>query len=478
MAKKRNNKGPAKRIEEDVFKDVFEKSDLEFVMGEIRKRIQNVLLDQRIEFDERINLEHPEDPENGDYSTNISFVLAAKLSKSPIEIGQMLQVELSKDDYFREVKFAKPGFVNFFLDKRELLNIVEEILDQGDSFGSSQIGSSKKIQFEFISANPTGPLTVPNARGGFAGDTLAQVYERLGFSVEREYYINDFGNQVEKLGESVYYYYRRLQGQERRFPEDGYQGEYIKEIAKDIYAEDENLSFDEVVKKALEMNLVSIRETVAKMGIEFDVWFSEKSLHESGAVAKTFEKLKESDKVYQEDGAWWMKSTEFHDDKDRVLMKKDGEPTYIMGDLAYHLDKFSRDFDKVVNLWGADHHGDVARLFAGLHFLGIDENKLQIILVQLMKMEQEGKEVRMSKRKGVYVLMDELLDTVPLDVLRFFSLMYDVKSPMVFDLDLALDTSERNPVYYVQYAHARLCSILRKVPSDIKNTKADLQSLT
>ncbi|MBU1167834.1 arginine--tRNA ligase [Patescibacteria group bacterium] len=468
----------SKRPEEEVFQDLYDQTDFSFIQGEIRQRIKAALEKENLDFTDRINLEHPDDAENGDYSTNLSFVLAKKLKKSPVEIGQKLAQILNEDEYFRQVNFAAPGFINFFLSKQVLINIIAQIDKEASDFGTQTIGQDKKIQVEFISANPTGPLTVPNARGGFTGDTLARVYTKLGFVTEREYYINDFGNQIAKLGESVFYYYRKLQGQEREFPEDGYQGEYIEDIAKDLHAEEKDLSLEEVQTKALQMNIESAKKTVARMGIDYDTWFAESSLHKSKKIQETLDQLIKDNKAYEKDGAWWLRSTEYYDDKDRVLIRDNKVPTYIMGDLAYHTDKFRRDFDKVINIWGADHHGDVARLHAGLHFLGIDDNKLKILLVSLMKMEQDGKEVRMSKRKGVFVLMNDLLDKVPLDVLRFFSQMYDIKSPMVFDLDLALDTSERNPVYYVQYAHARLCSILRKAPQDLKNTEADLSVLT
>lgn len=462
-----------KKKEDNFFAGLSKDAEIFFIAGEIRKKIKTAIKKIGAGSDLEINLEHPEDPSHGDYSTNVSFVLARVLKKSPLEIGESLAAELKKDPYFSKVEFIKPGFLNFFLAPEILISLITSINKEGESFGKCNLGRTKKIQVEFISANPTGPLTLPNARGGFTGDTLARVLESVGFKVEREYYINDYGNQVKNLGASVNFYYQQLKGKKIEFPENGYEGEYVGEIAKKLFALDKNFSVEELTQKALELNLDSARATVKKMGINFDIWFRESVLHHDKKTDEVLEKLKNVNKAYEKDDATWLKSSEHGDDKDRVLMKKDGGPTYILGDLAYHLNKYSRGFDQVINVWGADHHGDIARLKAGLHFLGIDENRLQILLVALMKMESGGQEVRISKRKGNYVLMDELLAKVPLDVLRFFSLMYDVRTPMVFNLDLALDKSERNPVYYVEYAYARLCSIIKKAPVEIEEAKAD-----
>lgn len=467
------------KIRSDIFHSVFEESSNYFIEGEIRKRILDRINDLDINFSAHIHLEHPEDEAHGDYATNISFKLSGLLKTSPQEIGSQLAGELSKDDYFERVEFAPPGFINFFLAKHVLVSVIEKVNSEGVEFGKTKIGQGKKIQFEFISANPTGPLTFPNARGGFTGDTLATVFEELGFDVNREYYVNDYGNQVNRLGGSVYHEYMLLKGEKSTEPEEGYKGGYIKDIAAVLFQENKDYSLQEVTHKALEFNISSAKETVERMGIHFDEWFSEKSLHDIGSVDDILKKLEKEGKTYEKDGAVWLKTTDFGDDKDRVLVKSSGEKTYIMGDLAYHVNKLhKRQNDYVVNVWGADHHGDVARLRAGLHFLGFDHERVDIVLIALMKMKREGKEVKISKRAGTYVLMNDVLDEVPLDVLRFFAQMYDVNSPMTFDLDLALDTSERNPVYYVQYAHARMASIIKKAPEDALNSEVNLGVLT
>lgn len=467
------------KAQSDIFNSLFKDSENLFLEGEVRTRVAIALKSLDITFDGFIHLEHPEDELHGDFATNISFKLSGLLKTSPIEIGQKLADKLGEDDYFKRVEFAVPGFINFFLSKDVFISVLEDITTQVSDYGKTAIGDGKKVEIEFISANPTGPLTFPNARGGFTGDTLSRVFEKNGFDVTREYYINDYGNQVTRLGASVYHEYVLLKGEDSTAPEDGYKGDYIKDIAAVLHQNNQELTREEVVAQSLEINIASAKETVERMGIDFNVWFSEKHLHESGQVDEVLERLKVDGKTYEKDGATWLKTSEYGDDKDRVVVKSTGEKTYIMGDLAYHLDKFvTRKNDIVINVWGADHHGDIARLRAGLHFLGLDEQRLDIILIALMKMKKEGNEVKISKRAGTYVLMNDVLDTVPLDVLRFFSQMYDVKTPMTFDLDLALDTSERNPVYYVQYAHARMSSIIRKAPHDLENSNVDLSVLT
>lgn len=448
--------------------------DSQYTEGKIREIIKNFLDTKKVKID-HIHLEHPEDATHGDYATNIAFKLAGMLKTSPQTIGEEMAEKLSQDAFFEKVEFAAPGFVNFFLSKKVKIELITEINNKKTQFGASDIGKNSKLQIEFISANPTGPLTFPNARGGFTGDVLARVYTLIGLSITKEYYINDYGNQVNKLGKSVEAEYKALKGEEVEYPEDGYKGEYIKEIAKQLFDENQNLSFEEITEKSLEINIESAKETTEKMGIVFDNWFHEKELHESGKVDKALEELKSLGKIYEKDGAVWLKTTDFGDDKDRVVVKSDGEKTYIMADIAYHLNKFiERKFDIVINIWGADHHGDIKRLRAGIDFLGVDEKKLEIPLASMMKMTKNGEEFKISKRAGTYVLMNDVLEQVPVDVLRYFSLMYDLNSPMTLDLDLALDTSEKNPVYYVEYAHARMASIIRKADQDFANANLDL----
>ncbi|MDD5627051.1 MAG: arginine--tRNA ligase [Patescibacteria group bacterium] len=406
------------------------------------------------------NLVHPSREEYGDWSANIAMSIAHQIGVSPEEVWKDLNLVLNKEIVHERIKkiiFVKPGFINFYLSKRWFWRELKNILERQDDYGRIEIGKGKKAQVEFISANPTGPLTLGNARGGFLGDALARVLDFVGYEAQREYYINDAGKQIEALGHSIL-----------GDAEAVYAGEYIKGLRqrclkdgkiKDAYPAGEWAA--EIILREM------IQKTVERMGIRFDHWFSEKSLHKKGKIKEVIEEFKEKGYVQEKDGALWFLASQFnygHENnrKDCVLVKKNGEFTYLAGDLAYHKNKFAdRGFGEVINIWGADHYGDMARLQAGVEALGY-KGKLSIILVQLVRLMEKGKEVRMSKRKGTYVTIDELLDEISLDVARFFFLMYDVDTHMDFDLDLARDTSEKNPVFYVQYAYARICSILRE----------------
>lgn len=403
---------------------------------------------------------YPPQAEMGDYSCNAGMVLAKKLKKNPMEIGQAIGAEM-KDKIFEKIEVVKPGFINFYLAEKVLEEGVETILKKKDKYGKIKADKKLKIQVEFISANPTGPLTLPNGRGGFSGDVLANILALAGHRVEREYFINNWGGQVRKLGHSIL-----------KDDEAEYSGEYIDKLATRIKGNDP----ERVGMKAAEIILKeTIKPTVEKkMKIKFDVWFEESKLHESGEVDEVIEWLKQKDLVYEKEKAVWFKSSEFGDEKDRVVVKADGDKTYIASDIAYHKDKFERGFDRIINIWGADHHGDVARLLAGVEVLG-HKGKLEILLTQMMRLVKDGKEVRMSKRKGIYVTMAELIDEVGLDVARFFLLMHANSKAMDFDLKLAKEKSSKNPVYYVQYAHARICSIIAKASKEkIKKGKSRL----
>jgi arginyl-tRNA synthetase len=421
------------------------------IKNTIKKTISQVLKEKYSLGELKFEINYPPNPAMGDYAASVAMAVGKELKKKPMEVAEELARSFRGVREFREVKVVQPGFVNFFVTAEVLKKNLEEILKEKEKFGQTKPNKKLKIQVEFISANPTGPLTLANGRGGFSGDVLANVLSLSGHKVEREYYINDIGNQVEKLGHSVL-----------KDEEAVYNGEYIKKLGERIKEKDPQ----KVGLKAAEIILKEyIQPIIKNAGIKFDDYFSERKLHESGAVEKMFKILKEKRLVYEKDGAVWLKTTdnnESTDDKDRVLIKSDGSKTYFLADIAYHWNKFhDRKFDRVINLWGADHHGYVPRMKSAMNMLGYP-GQLEILLMQMVRLIENGQEKRMSKRQGVYVLLQELIDDVGLDVARFFFLMHANNKAMDFDLDLAKQKSNDNPVFYVQYAHARICSILEK----------------
>lgn len=388
---------------------------------------------------EKIKVMYPEGDGFGDYTTNIALQLKIPANK---------MAENLKSELFEKVEVAGPGFINFFLSKEYLQEQVAAVLKEKDKFGQLKIGKGQKINIEFISANPTGPLTLGNGRGGFCGDVLANVLNKAGFKAKREYYINDTGEQIRKLGHSVI-----------GDSEAVYQGQYIEELRKKIKGSD-----PEKVGQAAAKTILGgmIKPTVKKMKVKFDIWFSEKKLYQKKEADKILGILKKKNLSYESEGALWFKSTQFGDDKDRVLIKAGGEKTYLTSDIAYLKNKFARGFQKLVFFWGADHYGYVARILAAAEALGYKKEQISIIVMQLVRLIRDGKEVRMSKRTGTYITLDELIDEVGLDVARFFFLTRSADTHLNFDLALAKEQSDKNPVYYIQYAHARICSILRK----------------
>ncbi|KKS24051.1 MAG: arginine--tRNA ligase [Candidatus Yanofskybacteria bacterium RIFOXYD1_FULL_42_10] len=416
----------------------------------------------------------PPEPELGDYSTNLVFALAKRDKQNPADVAKEVIGKLSADravsDFFQKIEFAPPGFINFFFNERFLRDNLGEIIKRGDKYGASNLAKGENINLEFVSANPTGPLTVGNARAASFGDTLGNVFKFAGYSVTKEYYINDVGVQVRILGESVAKRFLELKGEKVIFGENLYQGDYVADIAREIQEKKlasaiEN-DFEALVDfcrdYAVAGLIKSAKESAEKLGVKFDNWFSEKQLHDSGEVKNILSVLEKAGYVYEKDGAKWLKVSEFEKTDDAVLVKSDGSTSYLMNDIAYTNNKFKRGFDKIINIWGADHHGDVARLKAGARALGFEKDKVEILLHQLVLIKKNDELQRMSKRKGDFMLLDDLLAEVGKDAVRFFFLLKDLNTHMEFDIDLAKEQSRKNPVFYIQYATARLNGVFQK----------------
>ncbi len=411
-----------------------------------------------------------ENKSQGDYASNIAFLLAKTIHKSPQIIAEELIRKLKSSSSAKAMadkkEFSKieaqNGFINFFLSEECLKHQLKEILNKKNKYGNSDASKNYKIQIEFISANPTGPLTIGNGRGGFYGDVLANIFETQGYKITREFYVNDRGGQILALGRSI----KLAQGEklnlEKTELENLYKGNYINNLARQI---DKNFSVEEVGQKAVGLILNTyIKPVIKKLKIKYDVWFSEKSLYRNGIYKKIMGDLMQKDLVYEADGATWIKTSKLGDSEDRVLIKSNGDETYFMSDILYHLNKFEiRKFDRVIDVWGADHHGDMLRLIGVLKVLGIDLERLTILLNQFVRLVSGGKEFKFSKRAGTFITLEELVDEVGLDAARFFFLMYSLNTHMDFDMALAKERSQKNPVYYVQYAHARIASILAKI---------------
>lgn len=417
-----------------------------------------------------IMLEHPREKAHGDWATNIALVLASKVKMPPRAVAQAIVESLNDTQgYLEKIEIAGPGFINFYLSSKWLYEVLSLIKEQGQKFGHSKAGADQKILIEFVSANPVGPMHIGHGRWAAVGDTLANVMSASGYDVKREFYINDYGNQMDIFAESVAVRYAELLGQDIPFPEEGYRGEYIKDIAREIIAKegDKYMAISkedrqEIFKERAYMQVLEhLKHTLQGMGVAFDFWFSERALHELSLVKKTIEELRKRGYVYDSEGAVWFKASAFGEEKDRVLVRANGEPTYFAADIAYHKNKFGRGFDRVINIWGADHHGYVARMKAAIEALGYPPEKLEVIIGQLVNLLRGGEPVRMSKRTGEMVTLDELLEEVGRDATRFFFLMRSTDSPLDFDIELAKEQSNENPVYYVQYAYARISSIIR-----------------
>ena len=446
---------------------------LKYKLGQLLKEalaeaVARKLLPQ-VSFPE-VNLEHPQKPEHGDYASPIALKLSRSVGLKPLKIAEILVSLLPPPEEVEEVWVAPPGFVNFRLRKSWLIQQTEEILKAGGAYGDLNLGRGRRVQVEFVSVNPTGPLHVGHGRGAVLGSTLSNILRACGFEVEREYYINDAGNQIEIFSRSLYSRYRQALGLPAELPSDAYQGEYLLKLAQEIAHErgnsllrlPEEEAIRQIGKLGVQRFLQVIKQDLERLRVEFDNWFSESSLYESGLFDKVMNLLQERGFVEKKDGTLWFTSTELGEDKEAVLIRSSGLPTYFASDVAYHYNKFLvRGFDEVVNIWGADHQGHVSRMLAAVRALGVSPERLKIIISQMVNLRRGEEEVKVSKRTGELVTLRELVEEVGADACRFFFLSRSADSQMDFDLELAKRQAPENPVYYVQYAHARISGILR-----------------
>jgi len=455
------------------------------------------------DIDTNINIERSKDKAHGDFACNIAMVLAKPAKMNPRQIATLIIDNLPADTVLAKAEIAGPGFINLFLTEPAKQQVVKDVLAKAGQFGLSTVGAGKKVQVEFVSANPTGPLHVGHGRGAAYGSVVSSLLKAVGFEVQREYYVNDAGRQMDILATSVWLRYLELLGENFTFPSNGYRGDYIRDIAAqieqnhnrdflrpaaDVFADvpvDEpqggdkeahidgltdnakkllgKVAYRTVFDTGLNAILADIREDLAQFGAEYDQWFSERSLVESGVVDKAIETLKASDMLYQQDGAWWFKSTQFGDEKDRVVVRDNGQATYFASDIAYHLHKYQRGFDQIIDIWGADHHGYIPRVKAAVQAMQQDADKLKVLLVQFAVLYRGSEKVGMSTRSGEFVTLRELREEVGNDAARFFYVLRSADQHMDFDLELAKSQSNDNPVYYVQYAHARVCSVFSQL---------------
>ena len=417
-------------------------------------------------------VEQPADSSHGDFSCNAALVSAKTYRKNPRETAGLIAENAVLDGtIFDRVEVAGPGFINFFLNPLWFGETVSAAIEEGGNYGRTELGGGKRVLVEFVSANPTGPMHIGNARGGAIGDCLSSLLEYAGYYVEREFYINDAGNQVNKFGLSLDIRYKQIFGSTEEMPEDSYHGQDIIDHAKafaDKYG-DKYMGVSEeerrkaLVEYALPINIKGLEDDLLKYRIKYDTWFRESSLHESGKVKEIVEMLKEKGVTYEKEGAVWFKASDFGDDQDRVLVRANGVPTYFVPDIAYHYNKLvTRGFDKAIDILGADHHGYIARMKAALTALGVDAGKLDIVIMQMVRLVRGGETVKLSKRSGKAITLATLLDEIPMDAARFFFNLRDPDTHLEFDLDLAIEESSKNPVFYVQYAHARICRLLEK----------------
>ena len=428
----------------------------------------------------------PKNPEHGDFATNLALQLAGKLDSNPREIANILSDKLKTDypDLVDSTDIAGPGFINISINKNAIVSQLLSVLTLNKEYGKSNFGKGKTAQVEFVSANPTGPLTVGHGRGAILGDVISSILQWNGYKVDREYYYNNAGRQMHRLGESVKSRYLELLGENTEFPEEGYEGEYIIEIAQSLLDKNGNSLIDtadnKVFKEAAESNIfLNIKKTLARIGLKFDTFFNENSLYDSGAIEDVVDTLRQKNLIYEKEGATWFKATEAGRDQDRVIIKSSGEPTYRLPDIAYHQNKFNRGYDLMVDVLGADHMDAYPDVLAAVEQLGCDSKKINVIIHQFVTLTEDGEPVKMSTRKANYITLDELIDEVGQDVVRYFFIMRGINTHLNFDMALAKDESDENPVFYLQYAHARLCNILKHAEEQghIFNEKTDLSPL-
>ncbi len=423
----------------------------------------------------------PAQSNHGDYSTNAAMMLARALKRKPIEIANEIVSHLQYDkSKIEKIEIAGPGFINFYFSKNFVTKIVAEIHSQGKNFGKSSKFAGKRANVEFVSANPTGPLTVGHGRNAVVGDTIANMLEWIGYNVDREYYFNNAGRQMRVLGDSVRLRYLEILGENIEFPQDYYQGEYIKDIARKIFEESgdkyKNEPEDGIFKQRAEKEIFDdIKKTMKNIGIEMNIFYNEHSLYEDGKINKLLELYKTKNLSYEKEGAVWLKLTELGNEQDKVIVKSSGEPTYRLPDIAYHITKFERGYDLIVDLFGSDHNATYPDVLAGIRVLGYDTEKIKVLIHQFVTIMSGGEVVKMSTRKANYVTLDELIDETGSDVVRYFFNMRSISSHLNFDLDVAKKQSDENPVFYLQYAHARICSIIRM--AEEQNLKSSLENL-
>ncbi|MFM8342229.1 MAG: arginine--tRNA ligase [Methylomonas sp.] len=461
----------------------------------------------------RINIERVKDPINGDFATNLAMLLAKPAKLNPRQLAEKIVAELANDAAITKVEIAGPGFINFFINPDTQFQIVKQIHDAGAEFGKSQIGAGKRVQVEFVSANPTGPLHVGHGRGAAYGSAVADLLDAAGFAVEREYYVNDAGRQMDILATSVWLRYLEACGEVFTFPSNGYRGEYVRDISANLHQKSGDLyrhaaeqifadipadepqggdkekhidalidraknllgtgNYNQVFQAGLDDILADIKDDLAEFGVSYQHWFSERLLMDDGSIQQALKRLDEAGFLYKQEGATWFASSRLGDEKDRVVIRDNGQSTYFASDIAYHMNKLDRGFDQIVNIWGADHHGYIPRVKAAMQALGADDSKLKVLLVQFAVLYRGDEKVQMSTRSGEFVTLRQLRSEVGTDACRFFYVMRKSEQHMDFDLKLATSKSNENPVYYVQYAHARVCSVLRQL--DEKARQRDIQ---
>lgn len=441
-------------------------------LAEIIESALQVLIDQKqLELDSmpEINLEVPREKAHGDFASNVALVLAKPAKKNPRQLAELIVASLPEHPVIDKVEIAGPGFINFYLTNQWLYDVLLTIEQEQLAYGANSFGNGERVLLEFVSANPVGPMNVVNARAAAIGDTLAKLLAAAGYSVATEYYVNDAGVQTEVFGRSLEARLQQLANPDYPFPEDGYPGAYVSELAERLKAEKPELLNQDYAERVEFCRIWGIdqmvewqKQDLADFGVTFDRWFRERDLHEAGALEDIIERLTDRGYMYEKDGAFWFRSTVFGDDKDRVIIKQDGTYTYVTADIAYHYDKLKRGFTKLIDLFGPDHHGYIARMKAAVQALGYPEDALEIMILQYVALLRDGEQVKMSKRAGEFITLQDLMEEVGRDAARYFFLMRSPDSHLDFDLTLAAEQSNENPVYYIQYAHARICSILQQ----------------